>query len=197
MRTVCSSARLRKCNLLNSNRSRYSYHCHCSFVSDANRSYPLKPRESHRRRAIGENPHPDTCILVAISAGGLVAHKMKSMGSVTTSTEFMSFVQMVLKKYDSEATMFYGFDSAPAEIANAIKDQVASRGHGHKAFFLRRSSLGNPATCLFHDVLQTMSRKRLDRSRNEGVDMRFESALSRVTSSMCSLYIRQSFPADE
>ncbi|KAJ8652419.1 hypothetical protein O0I10_011947 [Lichtheimia ornata] len=110
-----------------------------AFVSDANRSYPLKPRESHRRRAIGENPHPDTCILVAISAGGLVAHKMKSMGSVTTSTEFAGFVQMVLKSIRSEATMFYGFDSAPAEIANAIEVRLQVVAMNRKAFFLRRS----------------------------------------------------------
>lgn len=169
------------------------------FVTQANRQYPLKPRPSHKKRILVEEPYPDLCILVAFTGNGLVGHSIRSMQSVTTLKDMLDFVKVILNKHSPEEgqSVFYAFDAAPAEVANALSEAVSSHSDEHKAFLIpMMEPSANPVGDLLFDALHNVDRKPLDSNKNENIDGRIDDVLMKITPEMCRRYIKTAFGVD-
>lgn len=169
------------------------------FVTQCNRQYPLKPRPTHKNRIMVEKPFPDLCILIAFTGNGLVAHRLRSLQSVTTLSDMLDFVNVVLNKHSPEEgqSLFYAFDAAPAEVANALTKVVSDHGNEYRAFFIpMMEPSANPVSDLIIDVLHKVDCKPLDSNKNENIDARINDTLENITPEMCRRYIKVAFGKD-
>lgn len=167
----------------------------CRFITSCNRRYPLKPRPSHNDRIMFEDPFPNMCVLVALSGEGLIAHRIRSMQSVTTMSDIEDFLKMVFEKKqpDDGESIYYAFDSTSAEVKDAITKVVTARGDDRKVVFLPLSNPSkNPADALVQDILYKVDRRPLDSNKNEGADKRVNSAFADITPELCCEYIKAS-----
>ena len=164
------------------------------FVTQSNSQYPLKPLPSQKKRILVESPYPDLCILLAITGAGIVHYRIRSLESVTTVSHMVDFVKVVLNKHSSleeGESLFYAFDAAPAEVADALSKVVSDHGNERKAFFIPPMvPAGNPVNDLLQNHLYKVDRKPLESNRNENIDSRVESALESITPEMCRRYIK-------
>lgn len=160
----------------------------------------MKPRESHKKRILVEDPFPDLCILVAFTGSGLVAHRIRSMLSVTTMKDMLDFIKLVLDKLTPEEgeSLFVAFDAAPTEIADALSKVINDYGNHHRAFFIPcLEPSANPVGDLMFDVLHKVDRKPLDSNKNENIDARIDDVLKNITPEMCHRYIKVAFGSDD
>ena len=170
-------------------------HHKCRFVTSSNRRYPLKPRPSHNKRIVYEDPFPDMCVLVALSGEGLVAHRTKNMQSVTTMSDIEDFMKIVFEKQQPEEgeSIYYAFDATSTEVMDAITKMVTARGEDRKAVFLPLADPSrNPADALIQDILYKIDRRALDSNKNEDIDRRVNSVFGYITPEICYEYVKAS-----
>lgn len=142
-----------------------------------------------------EDPYPDMCILVALSGEGLIAHRIKSMQSVTTMSDIEDFLRMLFDKKQPEegGSIYYAFDNTSAEVKDAITKVVTARSNDHKVVFLPLVDPSrNPADALVQDILYKVNRRALDSNRNEDIDKRVNSVFADITPELCYEYIKAS-----
>ena len=165
------------------------------FITSSNRRYPLKPRPSHNKRIVYEDPYPDMCVLIALSGEGLIAHRIKNMQSVTTMSDIEDFLKMLFDKKqpgDGES-IYYAFDNTSAEVKDAITKVVNTRGNDRKVVFLPLADPSrNPADALVQDILYKVDRRALDSNKDEDMDQRINSAFADITPELCYEYIKAS-----
>lgn len=135
------------------------------------------------------------CVLVALSGDGLIAHRIKSMQSVTTMSDIEDFLKILFDKKQPEEgeSMYYAFDNTSAEVKDAITKVVTARGNDRKVVFLPLADPSrNPADALVQDILYKVDRRALDFNRNEDIDKRVNNAFAEITPELCCEYIKSS-----